>query len=289
VSNQQNSPQNNFITINNLKLHYLEWGNQNQEKVILLHGYNNCAATWIPLARKLACCRHVLALDLRGHGDSQWANSELYTNEYFVSDLTAFIEALNIKQLSIIGHSMGGIIALSYAAAYPEKVVRLIIEDIGPRMSKRVGSRAAKMLLVKKEVYPSLEEAVKYLEAADPLAQRELLLWEVAHLTRPLPGNGFTWKQHQMFGDSSQPKVAKPLPDRTEKRWHMVTQVTCPTLILKGAESDILDDEVAQAMVAGMPRAELVTIERAGHYVHRDNPKHFEKTVLRFLGLDECG
>ena len=286
MSNRQYSPQENFITINDLKLHYLEWGNQNQEKVILLHGYNNCAATWIPLARKLACYRHAFALDLRGHGDSQWTDFKLYTNEYFVSDLTAFIEALSIKQLSIIGHSMGGIVALSYAAAHPEKVDRLVIEDIGPQMSKRAGPRQAKMAAVKKEVYHSLEEAVKYLEAADPLAQRELLLWEAAYLTRQLPGNGFTWKQHQMFGDSSQPRLARPLPDRTEKRWQTVRRVSCPTLILKGEESDILDDEVAQAMVAVMPRAKLVTIEGAGHYVHRDNPEHFEKKVLRFLGLN---
>lgn len=285
MSHRQNPPRDKFITINGLKLHCLEWGDQSQAKVVMLHGFNNCAATWIPLARKLAGDRHVLALDQRGHGESQWADLGLYGHEYLEGDLTVFIEALSIRRLSIIGHSMGGLVALSYAATHPEKLDRLVIEDIGPQMSKRAEPRQARMMAMKKDVYPSLEEVVRYLETVDPLARRELLRQEAAYLTRPLPGNGFTWKQHHMFRDSRQPRLAKPTPVRTKKQWQVVKRVTCPTLLLRGEESDILDDEVARAMVAAMPRAEMVTIEGAGHYVHRDNPERFEKEVLRFLGL----
>jgi len=279
------SHQDKFITVNGLKLHYLEWVNPSQGTLVMLHGFNNCAATWIPLADKLARYRHVLALDQRGHGDSQWADQGLYGNEHMLGDLTAFLEILGIGRLSIIGHSMGGIVALNYAATHPEGVTRLILEDIGPELSKRAEPRQARMRARKKNVFPTLEEAVSYLETSDPLAKRELLLWEAAYLTRQLPGNDFTWKQHNMFRDPSQPRLVGPTSGRTRKRWQMVSRTICPVLILRGKESDILDDEVARKMAAAMPKAELVTIEGAGHYVHRDNPEQFDKEVFHFLGL----
>ncbi|MFH0942431.1 MAG: alpha/beta hydrolase [Chloroflexota bacterium] len=278
-------PQDRFITANGLRLHYLEWGKPGQKTIILLHGFNNCAATWIPLAGKLAPRRHVLALDQRGHGDSQWSEGGFYRNEYLAGDLAAFIEALNLKRVSLIGHSMGGNVALKYAATHPEKVARLVIVDIGPEMSRRVETRAAQMLSMKKDVYPSLDEAAAYLEAADPLAARELLLQEAAYLTRRLPDGGFTWKQHQMFLGGNAPKPAGPVSARNEEKWQMMRRVTCPTLVLRGEESDILDEEVARKMVAEIPLGEMVNIAGAGHYVHRDNPARFEKEVRHFLGL----
>lgn len=280
---QEVSHKDKFITVNGLRLHCLEWGKPGNKAIILLHGYNNCAATWIPLASKLAKKRHVLALDQRGHGDSQWSEQRLYKNKHLANDLAAFIEALKLKQVSIVGHSMGGNVALRYAAAHPEKVACLVLVDIGPEMSRKFETRGARMLLVKKDTYPTLDGAVAYLEAADPLAAQALLRQEAAYFTRQLPDGKYTWKQHQMFINFSLPKKANPFAN--EEKWQIVQQVTCPTLILRGEESDILDEGVARKMVAVMPQAELVNIAGAGHYIHRDNPAQFEKEVRRFLGL----
>jgi len=276
--------QDKFITINGLRLHYIEWGKPAKEAIILLHGYNNCAATWIPFARKIADKRYVVALDFRGHGDSQWSEEKLYKNKHLAADLAVFIEALNLEKVSIVGHSMGGNVALKFAATHPEKVTRLVVVDIGPEMSHKVETRAARMRLVQKNIYPTLDGTVAYLEAADPYASRELLMQEAAYFTRRLPDGRFTWKQHQMFTGET-PKKKVETPASSEEKWQTVRQVKCPVLILRGGESDILDEDVAQKMVAVMPDARLINIAGAGHYVHRDRPEQFEKEVRDFLGL----
>jgi pimeloyl-ACP methyl ester carboxylesterase len=278
----QESHQDKFITINGLRLHYLEWGKPAKEAIILLHGFNNCAATWLPFANKIASNHYVLALDFRGHGDSQWSEEKRYKNEHLAGDLTAFIETLHLEQVSLIGHSMGGNVALKYAAAHPEKVSCLVVVDIGPEMSRRVEARSARMRAAKKDTYPTLDGVVAYLEAADPYAPRDLLGQEAAHLTRKLPDGRFTWKQHQMFIELGTKKTG---PASSEEKWQMLRQVSCPVLILRGQESDILNEVVALRMLAEMPNARLVNIEGAGHYVHRDNPARFEKEVRRFLGV----
>jgi len=268
------------LTINGLKLHYLAWGERHRETVLLLHGYANCAATWIPLAGKLARHYRVFAPDFRGHGDSQRDEAGHYGARYHLADIAAFINQLDIGRLSILGHSMGGQVALAYAAANPSTVSRLIIVDIGPEFSPRSEARLKQTSRLRRAEYNSLAEVTDYLKLVDPPASRSCLSREAACLTRRNEQGRFVWKHdYREVKRGSRRKT----PDAAA-RWEMIRALKCPTLLIRGERSDILDAGLARRMVAAMPDAELVEIAGAGHYVHRDRPRLFSAAVGRFLG-----
>jgi len=282
LSAADSSCREGHLTTNGLKLHYLAWGEHHRETVLLLHGYANCAATWIPLAGKLARRYRVFAPDFRGHGDSEWDEAGRYGGRYHLADITAFINQLEIGRLSILGHSMGGQVALAYAAANPRQVSKLIIVDIGPEFSPRSEARLKETSRLRRAEYGSLNEVTDYLKLVDPPASRSRLSREAAWLTRRTPRGRFVWKHdYRQAGRGSRLKAAD-----TAGRWATVRALECPTLLIRGERSDILDAGVARRMVAAIPDAELVTIAGAGHYLHRDRPRLFSAAVGRFLELE---
>ena len=283
MTNSTYSHRENFIVINQLKLHYLEWGSETDDRVLLLHGLTGCAESWAPLANHLAEGRHVLALDLRGHGDSQWPDLDSYTTQDFVSDMAGFVESVGIQQMTLIGHSMGARVATAYTASHPEEVSRLVIVDMGPEVNQAGIKRILQQLLAKREEYSSLQEVVDYLALGDPLAKPELLQLEAECVTKRLPNNKLAWKHDGRL----EKLISRRDKSEVADWWGLVANITCPTLVVRGSESDFLDSEIAIEMVNTMPQATLVEIERAGHNVPVDNPDRFEEVVSSFLELGE--
>jgi pimeloyl-ACP methyl ester carboxylesterase len=275
-----NPGQDAFLDLNGARLHYLAWGQPVNPPLLLLHGFTNCAATWTPLAQALSKDYYVLALDQRGHGDSAKAGI-VPGGPTLADDVSAFIDALGLAAVDLLGHSMGGNVALKFAAAHPARVKRLVVEDIGPEFSKRSDARLARIASTKKETYDTLEEVVEYLKLVDPLAPEAILKAEAGWLTRRTPSGKYAWKHHREASGQTGRKTA---PQPKVDRWEIVRAVRCPTLIIRGAESDILDADLAPRMAAVMADARLVEIPGAGHYVHRDQYAAFEAAVLDFLG-----
>ena len=122
-------PKDKYIRVNQLRLHYLDWGKGGDKTLLLLHGFMSHAHMWDNLATELSARYHVLALDQRGHGDSEWSKEAYYSIDSHFSDISVFIESLGLEKVVILGHSMGGRNALFYAACAPEKVERLILVD----------------------------------------------------------------------------------------------------------------------------------------------------------------
>ena len=269
-----------FIELSGSRFHYLTWGQPKNRALLLLHGYTNCAATWTPLAQALSRDYYVLALDQRGHGDS----AEVTTSPggpSLADDVTAFLDALGLPAIDVLGHSMGGNVALKFAAAHPERVKRLVVEDIGPEFSKRSDARLARIAATKQASYDSLDEVLEYLKLVDRRAPEAILRAEAGWLTRRNAEGKYEWKHFRDIGGHAGSKTA---PRPRIDRWAVVRAVRCPTLIIRGAESDILDADLAQQMAAAMTDARLIEIPGAGHYVHRDNYGAFEAAVLDFFG-----
>jgi esterase len=266
-----------FVTVNGLKLHYLEWGGANRETVVLLHGFANCAATWYRLAGLLAEKRRVIAPDFRGHGDSDWSAAFDYTLDDHASDVAGLVAQLEIERLSMVGHSMGSAVAQRYAAKYPGRVARLVLVDNGPRFGtaalNNVSARPAAP-----ERMDSFEVAADYLALGDPFAPREVLLKEAEFLTRRDADGSLIWKRHQASG------LPRLTPAEIEARWQILRSINCPTLIVRGDQSLVFEAAVAAEMSRVMASASLIEIPGAGHYVHRDNPAAFDGVVLEFLG-----
>jgi pimeloyl-ACP methyl ester carboxylesterase len=266
------------IRVNGLSLHYLDWGPPTAPPVVLLHGITGHARMWDHLAERLVPDRRVLALDQRGHGDSDPAPDDDYRVATMADDLAAFVSGLGLDRFALLGHSMGGRIAIQYAAAHAARLERLIVVDIGPEIELAGLQRVRDMMAQSPERIESLEWAVEYIRRANPRQDPHLLRERVRHGLRRLPEGGLTWK------------YAKGLRDmmRAGRRdvvdlWEPLPRIPCPTLIVRGADSDILSPEVAKKMTGRLPEGRLVEIAGAGHTVPADRPEDFVRQVRAFL------
>jgi len=272
-------PQDKLIVLNDLRFHYLDWGNDGAPPAVLLHGLSSHAHVWEPLAALLRPRYHVLALDQRGHGDSQWTPP--YTTESYVADLEAFVDALGLGPMLLIGHSMGARNAWVYAARHPQRVERLVIVDIGPEVMP-AGVERMRLSTAAPDEFDRPEDALQMMRLANPRPSDELLRLRVYNNLRQLPSGRWTWKYDKALRDF-QRAAAAGLP--TAEMWGLLAQIRRPTLIIRGAESDILAADVAERMAQAIPQATLTTIEGAGHTVPADQPAAFEEAIRRFLGL----
>jgi pimeloyl-ACP methyl ester carboxylesterase len=266
------------IRVNGLNLHYLDWGPPAAPPVVLLHGITGHARVWDHLAERLVPGRRVLALDQRGHGDSDPAPDDDYRVATMADDLAAFVSGLGLDRFALLGHSMGGRIAIQYAAAHAARLERLIVVDIGPDIELAGLQRVRDMMAQSPERIESEDWAVEYIRRANPRQDPHLLRERVRHGLKRLPDGGLTWK------------YAKGLRDmmRAGRRdavdlWEPLPRIPCPTLIVRGADSDILSPEVAKKMTGRLAEGRLVEIAGAGHTVPADRPEDFVRQVRAFL------
>ena len=132
-----------FVRVGDLNLHYLEWGQAGAPPVIMVHGLSGNAHAFDNLAPNFLPMYHVIAVDVRGRGDSDWAGDADYSNDAYVADLEGLRQALGFERISLVGTSLGGRISMTYAGAYPDRVERTVLNDIGPQIDPRGGNRIA--------------------------------------------------------------------------------------------------------------------------------------------------
>ena len=274
-------PLSKTLTVNGLALHYLEWGKENAPPILCVHGYTGSADAFNALARHLQDRFHLLALDVRGHGGSDWSPAGAYRYEDQAGDLAEFAEQLGLQKFVLIGTSMGGIIAMTYASEHAARLSGLVINDIGPeaeagtqRITQMVGSRP--------DEFATLEDAMAYRRSASPiLAARSA---EDQHglalgVVRQRADGKWVWKMDPAY---IQQRVERGPPVRPPL-WPALRALSCPTLVVWGAESDVLSEAQARRMAEALPRGELVRVPGIGHA-----PTLVEPVVLvaldRFLG-----
>ena len=266
------------VKVNGLTLHYLDWGPADAPPVVLLHGVTGHARVWDHLAERLVPGRRVLALDQRGHGDSDPAPDDDYRVGTMADDLAAFAGSLRLERFTLVGHSMGGRIAITYAADHAARLDRLVIVDIGPDID-RVGLQRVRDLMAKSpERIESEEWAVEYIRRANPLQNVDMLRERVRHGLKRLPDGELTWKYAKGLRDL----MREGRGDAVDL-WEPLPRIPCPTLIVRGAASDILAPDVAKTMVERLPDGRLVEIEGAGHTVPADRPDEFVREIRAFL------
>ena len=256
-------PKNKFLTVHGLCLHYLGWANSDAPPVVWVHGYTSSAEAFNAPARHFQERFHSIAPDVRGHGESAWSPAGVYQYSDQVGDLEDLVKQLGLEQFTLVGTSMGGIIAMTYAGAHPEHLVRLVINDIGPdaemgtqRITQTVGARP--------EAFATLEDAMAYRRQASPIVarrstedQRELAL---GVLRQQLDGR-WVWKMDPAY---IQRRVQHGPPPRPAL-WPVLQHLPCPTLVVWGMESDVLSEAQARRMVQVMPQGELVAVPGVGH------------------------
>jgi esterase len=267
------------IELHGQRFHYVEWGRAAAPPVVLLHGITGHARTWDDEAHLLAERYRVLALDQRGHGDTDPAPDGDYSDDALLGDLVAFADALDLPRLSLIALSLGGRVAINFAGHHPGRVERMVIVDIGPEIAPVGRARVGALMAGAPERFESLEDVVSHMRANAPLYTEAMLRHRAQHAVRPLPGGGFTWKYDRVLRDMiRQGRMRVP-----SDLWAQWRAIACPTLLVRGDLSDILTDETAKRMVDELPAARLVVVPGAGHTVPGDQPVAFQSLLREFL------
>lgn len=274
------------VTVNGLKLAYQEWGNQSSPPIVMLHGFGVSGHMFDEFAERMQDRYWLLALDQRGHGDSDWAEDGDYSRDAFVEDLEGFRTALGIDNFVLIGHSMGGLNAVAYVNRYPGHVRALVLVDVGPEASREGVDNIVRFTRGPDEL--EFEEFVQMAHRFNPRRTLENIRERMRHRLKPTESGKWTWKFDRRFREpGSNLNIGWKLsPDEL---WQLFRNITVPTLLIRGAESDVLSPEVAERCVHEMPAARLVTIPGAGHSVPGDNPDAFTEAVATFLAEVERG
>ncbi len=265
-----------------LKLYVTEWGDPGARPLIMLHGIRGYAETFAGLAARLPAGFRVIAYDQRGRGRSAWDPGGNYYTDAYVADLAAVADTLGLDSFDLLGHSMGGINAIVYAATHPGRVGRLIIEDAGPGAfeTSAGATRIQRELAATPAQFESWEEASQYMRALRPSVTEDARQQRLLNMLKPGDAGGYTWRY-----DHAGIAAARlhPDPSRVVALAPYVQALACPTLVIRGGRSDYLQPEMAQGMSELNPRISVVEIPEAGHYVHDDQPEHFARVVGDFL------
>jgi pimeloyl-ACP methyl ester carboxylesterase len=267
-----------FVTLAGVRFHYRAWGDAGLPPLVLLHGMTETAHRWGYLAPLLADRFWVLALDQRGHGETDWTPT--YSIAAMVEDLDAFARALALERFALIGVSMGAINAYLYAARDSRRVERLVIGDFGPPVMERPAS-AESMLAVRvaaDERFADPEEVVTRVMSGNPRLSVGRVREQVHHSLVRADDGRWRWR----YDGAKLAGLVATAPSEAVQ-WASLARVACPTLLVRGARSDVLDRPTAERMVRTIPHCELVEVARSGHAVHTDNPKGFLAAVLPFL------
>jgi esterase len=254
-----------FITINGLRLHYLDFGNSAQPPLICIHGLSGNAHNFDGLAAHLAPDYHVIAIDVRGRGDSQWGPADEYSPTTYNSDLATLIDLLRFPRITLIGTSMGGMIAMLYAGGYPERVERMVLNDVGPEVNPAGIKRITDFMSVAPTEFASLAEVGEYYRQNYPvmrqMSEQELLDF-VKWAVRPTENGAFRWKLDPAIRNVPRSgSAARPLD-----MWVPYARITAPILVIRGAESDILAPATVERMRAVLPQlTTVVEVPGVGH------------------------
>lgn len=271
-------PHDRYLYSNGLRLHYLDWGNDEQQPMLLLHGFLAHAHVWDDFALNFRAHYHIIALDQRGHGESQWSKDAAYTIDDHFSDIAHFIETLDLNDLILVGHSMGGRNALFYAACSTEKVERLILVDSRPDDNPQA-SKALRHLLVNFPLQASsLNEVAQAIQSLYPYLSREFCHHIASHGYKQVQDGKFVPKY-----DTEMRLQSECAGYATEDLWLFMKNVTCPTLIVRGKQSPFLSRQDAQNMCKLISKAELREIPESTHMPAQENPMAFNKIISHFL------
>ena len=284
-------PVSNTYFSQRLKLHYVDWGNEDAPPLLLVHGGRDHCRSWDWVAEELRHDWHVIAPDLRGHGDSDWSPEGNYNMQAYIYDLAQLIHQLKLEPVTMVAHSLGGNIALRYTGLYPEKIRKLVaIEGLGPspkmiaaRHEKPFQERFRKMIEDKRALsgrqpkrYESLEDAYARMRDENSFLSDEQARHLTVHGIARNEDGTYSWKFDNYL------RVWESV-DLTQDQIHELwASITCPTLLLYGDKS-WASNPAEDGRDAWFKDAEVKLFPEAGHWLHHDRFELFIDTLRDFL------
>jgi pimeloyl-ACP methyl ester carboxylesterase len=281
---------NSFIS-QRLKLNYADWGNTDAPPLLLIHGGRDHCRSWDWVAEELRGDWHIIAPDLRGHGDSAWSPDGNYEMSAFVYDLAQLVHQLNLAPVTIVAHSMGGSIATRYTGLYPENVRKLVaIEGLGPspkveaeRDAIGIRARTRKWIDDKRSAagrqpkrYPTLEAALERMRGENTYLTDEQARHLTIHGISRNEDGTWSWKFDNYLNIWAAFDMSR---DDLHAIW---AAITCPILMMYGANSWASNPE-KDGRISHFSTARVVEFENAGHWLHHDQFDRFMREIKAFL------
>jgi esterase len=269
----QSPYEDKFITVNGLRIHYLDWGDAAKPPFLMLHGIGRVAHSFDHIAPHFNRDYHVIAIDMRGHGDSDWSPEGAYLVEDYVKDLEAIVDRLGLRNLTLLGNSTGGRVVQVYAGLHPDRMAKLVVEDVGPQRTNEIASAFARRVQQEENGWASEDELVASLLRGGGRVS-ESLQRNYAHFGSKRRADGrIVWKRD--------PNLVKGFVPT--ELWQYVSKIQCPTIYILGGASTIVPPETQERLKATLPNVRIVTMAGLGHYPHLEAPEDYLRIVADFL------
>ncbi len=268
-----------LIELGGLRFHFRDWPSTRPDApaLVLLHGYTGHARTWDAFAGAMTDRYRVIALDQRGHGESAWAPADRYGVEDMADDLEALVRALGLDGFSVLGLSMGGMVATEYAGRRPAGLAALVIVDIGPELIS-AGAGRIRQNGRASDIFASRDEAFAAARAENSRPPETHHRHRSDYSLMRTEDGLWTWRF-----DRALRTLSTLRPRDAATAWASCAAIAVPTLVIRGALSDLLAPEVAGRMVQVIPDARLATVADSGHSVPLDAPDGFLAAARDFL------
>ena len=271
---QSPQPADRFVTVNGLRIHYLDWGAEGKPPLIMLHGIGRVAHTFDHISPHFAANYHVMAVDMRGHGDSAWDPKGAYLVEDYVKDIEGMAEQLRLRNIVIWGNSTGGRVAQVFAGLHPDLVSAVISEDVGPERPTQVAESVTRQLKQEDERgWASEEEVLAQLKTSSSRTPEAILRAYAHYGSKQRPDGRVIWKRDPAIGNGFVPT----------ELWRFVRQIKSPIIYIVGGRSTIVPAATQEELKKVLTQAEIVTIPGVGHYPSEEKPSEFLAVVDKFV------
>jgi pimeloyl-ACP methyl ester carboxylesterase len=270
-----------------ISLSVMEWS-RSGFPLAMIHGLGDASGIWNHLAIRISQQFRVAAVDLRGHGDSDWDPEAKYDSATFVGDFAEVAGALDFERMVVIGHSLGADVAIRFAAAHPLRVAALIVVDFGPELQKEGVDEVVRSLAAMPRDFATVRDYEQWLVERRPLADSTVLR-QFARTCLRQTKNG--WAPKADMALATYPEFSRSVASdgryRNLELWPLLAGIRCPTLVVRGGASGVFPIDAANRMVERtLWKGQLATVPAAGHAVMLDNPAEFSAVVIRFLSRE---
>ena len=267
------SPVDRFAMVGSLRIHYVDWGNASAQPLVMVHGLDRVARTFDHVAPHFATRYHVIALDMRGHGDSSWDPEGRYTVEDHATDLAGVVSALGLRNIVLWGNSTGGRVVQVFAGQHPELVSHVIAEDVGPERPRQIADNYSRRVAQEEAGWSSEDELLAQLRKTNAGTTDAVLVPYVRYGTKRRDDGRLVWKRD--------PQLVKGFV--ATDLWRFVREIKAPTLYVIGGRSTIVPKDTQDELKKTLPRVTIVTMPGLGHYPSDEKPEEFLAIVDEFL------
>jgi pimeloyl-ACP methyl ester carboxylesterase len=260
------------------EIFYRRLGIRGRVPLVIVHGLSYFSYDWLPVAQALGAEREVVAMDMRGFGDSDCSPGRDYSVPAMAGDIVRLLDHLGWRHAVLVGHSMGGRSTTYAAAKHPERAAGLALIDFTPDNAPAGSKRVTQIVANTPDAFPSIEQAMQYFNQSN----RE----RFAAYLKPVPG-GWAVKRDTYFRDQFRRALETgERPKLGVDVWQLIAEVRCPVLSLRGSRSDMYAPETKDKMRAANPRMSVVEVD-AGHNIAGENAQGFLAALRAFLASIE--